>query len=635
MAYKSRVTNKYMGATFAGQVNAASDSEAMDLARTLQRTVNPALERIYSRNIEKQKDEAKTKINQLFLEGKTSDQIQTEILEGKHPELSGRYVEKTVSYHTGRQDAVDAIAKIEANKDKYDHTKTNLPAFYKEYTPSFSDKDGSYTLGFAAIFNQYKAKDAIADAEVRAKYAKTQKINQGSKIISAVPTAEVWDTVNSLNVPLPPEEGDTKTRQFYSNEELNQVVIQHAGNLLNEATSTDEIDRAIKILSTDRGIKKDGTKLGSLIDTNRSDVSNLIGKLNRKRVTLENQNRINQDYKEKQEIKSIFSDAFADNEDGTSKTHTQKMEYREKLEKYGNPQLLAAFDNVMKLNRVAETDPAKVDGFLIEILSGNFTEQSDMIDAFSKRNIPTAELTKALTYWEKWNTNNNKGVKPIHQSNSTYSQSMTQIKAAVQGNFTRNGILSSNGYTAVFNATNYMIKEINDFEDRFELENKRKPNNVERQQFIQNLGKYVIDTYKGGAIDPETLTVTQQEEKAKEAELKRQQTLKLYKDLGITTLIENLNKSLKENKFVKPEMTSEDTSLFKGRKAELKEFNAAKVVPAVQQYLTQSFGVQFTSEMYDAMTNQDVEAMIANVAKSINVDQELVRQALKNIVTGK
>ena len=67
MAYKSRVSNKYMGATFAGQVNAASDSEAMDLARTLQRTVNPALERIYDRNVEKQKDEAKTKINQLFL----------------------------------------------------------------------------------------------------------------------------------------------------------------------------------------------------------------------------------------------------------------------------------------------------------------------------------------------------------------------------------------------------------------------------------------------------------------------------------------------------------------------------------------------------------------------------------------
>jgi len=634
MAYKSRVSNKYMGATFAGQVNAASDSEAMDLARTLQRTVNPALERIYARNIEKQKDTAKEKINQLFLEGKKSDVIQQEILEGKHPELSGRYVEKTVSYHTGRHEAIDAISNIEANKNKYDHTKTNLPAFYKEYLPSFANKDGSYTLGFAAVFNQYKTKEAINDAEVRNKYAKTQKINQGAKIISNVPVNEVWDTVNSLNVPLPPEEGQTKPRQFYSNEELNEVVLQHAGNLLNTATTTEEIDRAIKILSTDRGIKKDGTKLGSLVDTKRTDVSELVGKLNRKRVTLENQNRINEDYKEKQTIKQIFSDAFSDNEDGTPKTYAQQMEQFEKLKKIGRPSLLTAFRNVMNVNRSIETDPAKVDGFMIEIISGNFTDQTDMIKAFTDRNMPASDLTKALTYWEKWNTNNNRGVKPIHQSNSTYVQTMSQIKAAVKGNFTTNGILASNGAQAIFNATNYMIKEIADYEARFEIENKRKPNNSERQQFIQNLGKYVIDTFKG-TVDPTTLSVTEREQQAEEAEKKRKQTVQIYKDLGITTLIDNLNKSLEKGGFVLPTMTDEDRSIFKGAATERKEFEAAKVVPALQNYLTQSFGVAFTPEMFKAMTNQDVNAMIANISKSLKVDQTLVRQAIKTIVTGK
>ena len=42
MAYKSRVTNKYMGATFAGQVNASNTSDATDLINILQRDVNPA-----------------------------------------------------------------------------------------------------------------------------------------------------------------------------------------------------------------------------------------------------------------------------------------------------------------------------------------------------------------------------------------------------------------------------------------------------------------------------------------------------------------------------------------------------------------------------------------------------------------
>ena len=91
---------------------------------------------------------------------KDTETINQEILDGVHPELTGRYVEKTVQYHRGRHEAVDAIAKIEENKHKYDFQTTNLPAFYKEYLPSFADKDGSYALGFAAVFNNFKAKEA-------------------------------------------------------------------------------------------------------------------------------------------------------------------------------------------------------------------------------------------------------------------------------------------------------------------------------------------------------------------------------------------------------------------------------------------------------------------------------------------
>ena len=46
MAYKSRVTNKYMGSTFAGRVNAATTTETSDLINVLQKSVNPALSRI-------------------------------------------------------------------------------------------------------------------------------------------------------------------------------------------------------------------------------------------------------------------------------------------------------------------------------------------------------------------------------------------------------------------------------------------------------------------------------------------------------------------------------------------------------------------------------------------------------------
>ena len=266
MAYKSRVTNKYMGATFAGQVNAANRTETSDLINVLQRDVNPALRRIYDKGVQNKKDAAVNKMKELYAT-KDTETINQEILDGVHPELSGKYVQKTVEYHRGRHEAVDAIAKIEENKSNYDFQTTNLPAFYKEYLPSFADKDGSYALGFAAVFNNYKAKEALRDAEVRSNYAQTKKIEEGVKIISAQDVTDVWSTANSLKAPLPPEEGDTGTRYMYSNEEVNQVVMSYAENLYNTATSTDEIDRALKILNSSRGIGKNGMKLGSLAST--------------------------------------------------------------------------------------------------------------------------------------------------------------------------------------------------------------------------------------------------------------------------------------------------------------------------------------------------------------------------------
>src|SRR6056300_117012 len=182
MAYKSRVTNKYMGSTFAGRVNSATKSDATDLVNILQKDVNPAISRIRVAEVEKKKDTATQKRNELMLT-KDADTIQKEILSGQHPELSGKYVEKTVEYHNGKIQAVDAIKKIEENKSTYDFLETNLPAFYKQYLPSFADKNGSYTLGFSSVFNEYKAKEAIKDAEVRSQYAYTKKINDNVKIV--------------------------------------------------------------------------------------------------------------------------------------------------------------------------------------------------------------------------------------------------------------------------------------------------------------------------------------------------------------------------------------------------------------------------------------------------------------------
>jgi cation transport regulator ChaB len=627
-----------MGATFAGQINTADKSEATDLINILQRDVNPALQTIYNRGIAQKKDVAIQDLNQLLLT-KDAETIQKEILEGKHPNLSGKYIDKTVQYHTGRHQAVDAIAKIEENKNKYNFQENNLPAFYKEYLPSFADKDGSYALGFASVFNQYKAKEAIADSQVRNNYAQTKKIEEGVKILSASDVTDVWATANSLNIALPPEEGEKTTRYMYSNEEVNNVVLAYAQDLYNNATSTDDIDKAIKILSSDRGIGKNGMKLGSLIDTKRKDVSETVFKLNNKRVTLENQNRINEEYKEKKEIQQIFSEAFSDNQDGSPKTFSQRKDLREKLEKFGTPQLLSSFDNIMNVNRFADVDPVVTDKFMVDILLGQYDNLDELITAFDKENIPTSELTKAIGYFDKHISNSEKGIKPIHIANSTYSSQLTLIQNAVKGNFTTNGILKSNGAQAIFNSTNYIITEIDSFEDNFIKENGKLPNNSDRRKFMKELGDYVITTFKD-EVAPEIMTMTEKEQSDLETQRRIEQQQEMMQEqtqniiTNINTITSNINEQLKTLPKYEDTGISDKLTPFTNEEV---DFKTKQLNNFIKLNLPTVLNVEIDSNFVDYLNKNrnTFTPVLTQLAQTYGVDVNNLLELIKQISVGK
>ena len=289
MAYKSRVTNQYMGATFAGQVASSNKSDVTELVNILQKEVNPALAQIADKYVETKKDVAKEKINQLLLT-KDSKTVQQEILEGKHPELSNQYVGKIVSQETGKADAAAAIAQIEANKNLYNPEETNLPAFYKQYLPDFKDKDGAYALGFASIFNQFKAKDAINDAIKRNERAEKKKLEEGAAILSAVEVQDFWGTVKSRVIPLPPAEGETQKRYLRTYEQANNEALLHINSIIDSAKSTDELYRAEQIINADRGIGSGGNALGSLYSnrTTSEKAAKLIEKFETKQRVLAN-----------------------------------------------------------------------------------------------------------------------------------------------------------------------------------------------------------------------------------------------------------------------------------------------------------------------------------------------------------
>jgi hypothetical protein len=381
MAYKSRVTNKYMGSTFAGRVNAATSTDATDLINILQKDVNPAISRIMLKEVQNKKDEAVQEINQL-LTTRDADTVQKEILEGKHPNLNNKYVQKTVQYHTGRHQAIDAITQIEANKDKYDFQTTNLPAFYKEYLPSFADKDGSYALGFAAVFNNYKAKDAIKDAKVRSDFAQTEKLKEGAKIVSRTEPEDFWKEVNSLHTPLPPEEGGTVRRYLYTNKEANDAALLFLNNAIDGAASTADLAKIEDIINMDRGVGEGGNQLGSLRSVkNNADIAKVIEAYETKNRTLANAEytasvRATETDK-KERIENIFSIDRS--------TVEGELEYQTQVKDAvkAHPSLNITLNSIAKNNLELFEDQNKVANIQIDIMNGLYNNnENGLLEAY-------------------------------------------------------------------------------------------------------------------------------------------------------------------------------------------------------------------------------------------------------------
>ena len=635
MAYKSRVTNKYMGSTFAGRVNSATKSDATDLVNILQKDVNPAISRIMVAEVEKKKDIATQKMNELMLT-KDADTIQKEILSGQHPELSGKYVEKTLEYHNGKIQAVDAIKTIEENKSNYDFLETNLPAFYKQYLPSFADKDGSYTLGFSSVFNEYKAKEAIKDAEVRSQYAYTKKINDNVKIVLNGEEGTEWDIINKgLDYKLPPEEGGTTSRMFLTNTEKNDVALESARFLLDTATSSDDIDRALKILSAPRGIGKDGMNLGSLVSTKRSDVSDLVKKLNNKRVSLVTTERIQNEYQENLQKKDLIKNLFENNPDGSEKSFAQKQEILENAKSFGDITFYNSINNIITSDISQVNDnPDELSDFMNNVLEGGFTSLTDMVKEFDSKRFSQDHLSKAITYYNTYEARYEKGLKPIHQTDETYTTSMAYILDAVSEPFRdKLGNIMKGGEYAQYRARNYMISTITEQENKFKEENGRAPTALERQKIITEIGDYVIKQFSTRQKDIELLSFTDIEKREQEKEVKRQALEEKYKNVGLDVPLSNLQTAL-QNKNNIPELPKMETSFFKSRETERQEYLTNTVLPTVQDFLTKSFGVQLTPSMWEALSDEDAQNIYGNVANAFKIDPKVVQVVIGNILRG-
>ena len=643
--YKSRITNKYMGSGFEGYVASAKTTEGLELAKALQNTGERGM-RIANAITDQKKDEAVDKIQSLYSSGKSMEEIQTEILAGKHPDLTGKYVEKTTQFHLGKVKAAETIKNIEANKNEYDFENNNLNTFYQKFLPNFDEADNSFTTGFASVFNTYRADEAVKDAEVRSAFASKKKIEEGQVQLSIIPDenleSDYINTWKALNIDVPNTDGGSKPNKLYTNKELQSVIISDVESIIDTATTMEEIERAETIMNLNMGTGEDGTDLGTLNDRKSTEVNALKAKLVAKKRAVLQQTRADEAYFKGKKVEEIFTKALTPNEDGSKKSKIQLQEIQKELIQFGDLQLIATFTDFFNKNRTVNNDPAVSSQFMIDIVKGEFESYDEMITEMLARGIPESELGTANIRWNQYTKGRDEGSSPIFTSNANYKDNVTKVLKAVEESFKpdASGLPNPNAKFATFIANNFIENEILDYEDRFEKENGRKPTNAERRVFIMELGKYVIETYKSDNVpQPETLIPFKEAEEKKEKEEFEEQEYKTNTANTIQTNIENVDnitqlvKQGVEN-FTPYESTIGDKiNIFTDEEAEDRERQISQLVNSI---LPQAFsGIELNDRFmkYLMDNNVDIDAILTPIAEAVGKDNQYVLEKLKGLTS--
>ena len=639
--YKSRVKNKYMGSGFEGYVASARTTEGLELAKKLQESAVTG-QKLLNVKIDQDKDEAIDKIQSLYASGKKLEDIQSEILAGKHPDLSGKFIEKTTQFHLGKVKAAETIKTIEANKNNYDFKKegNTLEKFYEQYLPNFNEADNSFTTGFASAFNVYKADEAIKDASKRSIYASEKKIEEGRTIISSIPTSELntklVETWDNLSMQVPNSDGSGKPNTLYTNDEKQKVLLKEIEQTIIEAKTPEDLTRADILLNMDLGIGADGQKRGRLTNRKKDEILLLKEKLEKRRRALEIQDRADKEFKEKEEVKDLFATLNSDveivDDDGSiftrKRTYEEQLQIREKLATYGEQSYLTAWETAIKKDRFTNTDPAAFEGIVANIYNEQYESQKDVLDALVAQNIPTDQWGAALTYYKSYEGEKEKGKKPIHVTDSIYSAGITSNVNAVAGIFTNNlGQLKENGAFAKAKAKSYLIKEIHDFEIRFKKENDgREPTMLERQDFIDLTRKVLMKMFENENIDVEIKPVTDYEKEIEEEQKIKKAKQTKYKDMGIDKVFSDIDTALETNKGMfkeqipKPDLGffGDDTTLLNVDSTDRKIFEDKEYPKFVTQFLTDNLGEgAITAEMLEAIEQADLNEILLNIQSAI------------------
>ena len=211
----------------------------------------------------------------------------------------------------------------------------------------------------------------MKDADMRAQKATEDKFQSALQFLdnTVIDMEEYWSTVNSLNSQLPSTDG--QENYFFATDELNDLALQHATFIVQNATEVAHFDKAMQILTMDRGVGKNGQKLGSLINTKRKDVGALVNSISQERFRFETRAIQKQEWEDKETIKNILVSTF----DGLDLRDEAAIAESRKQIQLINPEMAATFDRLINLERVNAVSQGEKSAFLLSIANGDYDDE--------------------------------------------------------------------------------------------------------------------------------------------------------------------------------------------------------------------------------------------------------------------
>ena len=636
--YNRQATNKYYGAANAGYVRtgSASDGLAKALASSSQSVAIGE-----SLRINNKKDKAIEKIQALEASGKTLEVIQGEILAGKHPDLTGKYIDATTQFHSGKVKAAEVIEQMTlAMETDYDITKDNLNDFSKKFLPDMEGQDSSFMAGFGSFYNVWKNKADVADAAQRGELASAKKIDEVRQVLSVIPNEDLdtryvkeWKSFGTTL-----RTGDnTELTKFYTNAELMEAIRQDVASIIDTADSLEDIERAEKIMSLNLGQGTNGQELGSLNSRKNQNTDVLKAALTAKKDAVIQKERRDEQYNTAKATQAVWVEAFTPNEDGTPKSTLQLQELQKKLAiaSKGNAGDMDAFTQYFNSDPESRKiqDYKGSQDFLLSISMGEFSSHQELMKAFVEQNMPHDMWDKANTRWDRFQKSYNDGaIAPIYDTDHHYVNTKDIILKTVAENYTVSDDGTGTKQAAQSDVLRYVNTEIEEQEIRWEAEGLDVTPKM-RKDFILEVQDYVNKTWTGNDEDkfkaPETLTMEDErariieEERLEAEEIAKQEkqeetnntvvfqrggepvTLKQFSN----EIVENLN-NIDAPKLIE---TVIGGIIDEDRKFEL------QTQPKIKKYINEVLGAEFDADILGALSDDDFDLITETITKKLNL----------------